>query len=159
MIDPWKEAIREAYASAPTDVRILHTLELRHPTFLDDDGGLTAIRVVLEKVGGKARTIGLRLEDDAPLQPGQTVQFQACPFGLDLPDLAEGKLPEIQIWVDNVSQEIMPYLENAVSQRADLAVSYREFIDGDDSGPQYILHGLKIRRVKATVYKDRKSVV
>lgn len=31
------EAIREAYASAPSDVVILHTLELRHPDFVDEN--------------------------------------------------------------------------------------------------------------------------
>ena len=39
MPDPaLSEAIREAYAAAPADVVILHTLELRHPAFGDDDG-------------------------------------------------------------------------------------------------------------------------
>ena len=40
------QALREAYASAPSDVVILHTLELRHPAFVDDDGQSIAIRVV-----------------------------------------------------------------------------------------------------------------
>ena len=39
------EALREAYASAPSDVVILHTLELRHPSFIDDDDQPMAIRV------------------------------------------------------------------------------------------------------------------
>ena len=30
------EALREAYASAPSNVVILHTLEIRHPDFKDD---------------------------------------------------------------------------------------------------------------------------
>ena len=29
------EAIKEAYASAPSEQIILHTLELRHPAFVD----------------------------------------------------------------------------------------------------------------------------
>ena len=32
------EALREAYASAPSDVVILHTLELRHPDFKNESG-------------------------------------------------------------------------------------------------------------------------
>ena len=32
------QAIQEAYASAPSDVVILHTLELRHPEFIDENG-------------------------------------------------------------------------------------------------------------------------
>ena len=47
MPDPTlSQAIKEAYAAAPSDVVILHTLELRHPDFEDDDGNPTAIRVV-----------------------------------------------------------------------------------------------------------------
>ena len=32
------EALKEAYASAPSDVVLLHTLELRHPSFVDEQG-------------------------------------------------------------------------------------------------------------------------
>ena len=35
------EALKEAYASAPSDVTILHTLELRHPSFADASGKKT----------------------------------------------------------------------------------------------------------------------
>ena len=49
------EALREAYASAPSDVVILHTLELRHPSFLDDDGQPIAIRVVRDNQDLTAR--------------------------------------------------------------------------------------------------------
>jgi hypothetical protein len=39
MPDPTlSEAIQEAYAHAPSDAIILHTLELRHPDFRDDSG-------------------------------------------------------------------------------------------------------------------------
>ena len=40
------EAIKEAYASAPSQQIILHTLELRHPAFVDEAGQPVAIRVV-----------------------------------------------------------------------------------------------------------------
>ena len=61
------EALREAYASAPSDVVILHTLELRHPSFIDDDGDSIAIRVVRDNQDLKAR-----LESSAPLDGGVT---------------------------------------------------------------------------------------
>ena len=32
------EALKEAYASAPSNVILLHTLELRHPSFVDENG-------------------------------------------------------------------------------------------------------------------------
>ena len=49
------QAIKEAYAAAPSDVVILHTLELRHPAFKDDEGQPTAIRVVRDHVDLTAR--------------------------------------------------------------------------------------------------------
>lgn len=153
MSDKLTQAIKEAYASAPTDVRILHTMELRHPTFKDDEGLPMAIRVVLEKVGGRSRAIDLRLEPDAPLHPSQSVPFRTCTFGLSLPGMAEGRLPELEIWIDNVSKEVMPHLVQAVSRRAKLECSYREFIAGDDAGPHFVLHGLTMRRVKANLFR------
>ena len=67
MPDPTLEqAIREAYASAPADTVILHTLELRHPAFADDDGRPTAIRVVRDNVDLTAR-----LEAGAPLDAAE----------------------------------------------------------------------------------------
>jgi hypothetical protein len=51
MPDPTlSEAIQEAYAHAPSDAIILHTLELRHSDFRDDAGNPTAIRVVRDQV-------------------------------------------------------------------------------------------------------------
>src|SRR5574344_1669773 len=74
------EALKEAYASAPSDVILLHTLELRHPAFVDGDGNPTAIRVVRDH-----KNLICTLEDTAPLQGGQEVEFQAMAFDLELP--------------------------------------------------------------------------
>lgn len=44
--DVLQEAIIEAYASSPSDVFIYHTLEIKHPDFMDDNGNSTTIRLV-----------------------------------------------------------------------------------------------------------------
>ena len=49
------EAIKEAYASAPSNQIILHTLELRHPAFVDELGQTTAIRVMRDTANLDAR--------------------------------------------------------------------------------------------------------
>ena len=86
MPDPaLEQAIREAYASAPADTVILHTLELRHPAFADDDGRPTAIRVVRDHVDLTAR-----LEAGAPLDAGEAVRFVALAFELELPPVDPG---------------------------------------------------------------------
>jgi hypothetical protein len=51
-------AIREAYASAPSDIVILHTLELRHPDFRDDEGQSIAVRLVRDH-----QDLSAKLED------------------------------------------------------------------------------------------------
>lgn len=35
--DVLQQAIMEAYASSPSDVLIYHTLEIKHPDFMDDN--------------------------------------------------------------------------------------------------------------------------
>ena len=74
------EALKEAYASAPSNVVILHTLELRHPAFKDENGNSTAIRVVRDNVNHTCR-----LEDNAPLDGGKEVEFVDLAFDLQLP--------------------------------------------------------------------------
>jgi len=68
-------ALAEAYAAAPSDVVVLHTLELRHPAFRDDNGNPTAIRVVRDHADLVAR-----LEASAPLNPVEMVTFTALAF-------------------------------------------------------------------------------
>jgi hypothetical protein len=104
------EAIKEAYASAPSEQIILHTLELRHPAFVDDAGETVAIRVVRD-----TGDLWARLESQAPLQAGERVQFVAMGFELDLPPVDTMPVPEITVTLDNVSREIVK-LEKEMSQ-------------------------------------------
>ena len=83
------EAIKEAYASAPSEQIILHTLELRHPAFVNDAGEPVAIRVVRD-----TSDLWARLESQAPLQAGEHVQFVAMGFELDLPPVDTMPVPE-----------------------------------------------------------------
>ena len=73
------QALKEAYASAPSEVVILHTLELRHPSFLDEDGQHVAVKVVRDN-----QDLTARLEETAPLNPGEMVTFIAMGFDLEL---------------------------------------------------------------------------
>ncbi len=63
------EAIKEAYASAPSEQIILHTLELRHPAFVGETGQLVAIRVVRDTGDLWARLESLTDKDDFHGQP------------------------------------------------------------------------------------------
>ena len=81
-------ALREAYASAPSDVVILHTLELRHPSFVDDDSQPIAIRVVRDN-----QNLTARMEATAPLNAFEMVEFIAMGFDLELPPVDTAPVP------------------------------------------------------------------
>ena len=125
------EALKEAYASAPSDVTILHTLELRHPSFFDDDGNRTAIRVVRDNISHFCT-----LEETAPLDAGKTVEFIAMAFDLQLPPVETVPVPEITLSIDNVSTEIIQYLDNAIETQDMIEMTYRPYLSDDKSCPQ-----------------------
>ena len=132
MPDPaLEQAIREAYASAPSDTVILHTLELRHPAFVDDDGKPTAVRVVRDHGGLTAR-----LEAGAPLDAGELVRFVALGFELELPPVDTAPVPEIAVTLDNVSREIVRHLDAAATSLERIEVTYRPYLSTDLEGPQ-----------------------
>ena len=160
MPDPaLEQAIREAYASAPADTVVLHTLELRHPAFVDDNGRPTAVRVVrnfadadrwralggekaqaaLDALPADARErVGLvaRLEADAPKDAGRMVPFIALAFDLELPPVDTAPVPEIAVTLDNVSREIVRHLDAAATSLERIEVTYRPYLSTDLEGPQ-----------------------
>lgn len=123
--DTLSQAIKEAYASAPTAEVILHTLEIRHPSFTEP------IRVVRDRVDLTAT-----LESDAPANPGASVTFIALAFDFMLPEVTRSAVPEIEISLDNVSGEIIGYLDAAAQTPDLIEVTYRPYIASDNSGPQ-----------------------
>jgi hypothetical protein len=130
--EPWTAAWEEAEASNPPGVDIYHTLELLHPAFVDD-GTPFSIRCV----NGTPNDQTFTLEDGAPLDGGEAVVFKAIPFEDDPPEFSEGQTPTCKISVDNVGEEVVPYLEEAVQTRADLQAIYRQYRSDDTTGPCY----------------------
>ncbi|NIF80133.1 DUF1833 domain-containing protein [Paraburkholderia sp. Cy-641] len=126
------EALAEVYASNPKDDFALNTLEIRHPTFVDDDGNPAPIRVVADHV-----PLTATLEADAPLNPGAPVEFSAMAFGFKLPTTEEGQAPQLDVTLDGVSRDVVAHLENAVAQTAQIEVTYRRFLAANPAaGPQ-----------------------
>jgi len=127
----YKQAIKEAYASADITEIPLDTLELRHSAFRDDNGNPTAVRIVRA-----FEDWNLTLETDAPVNAGQQVRFVACPFEFNIPKFAQGEVPSMDLQIDNVSREITKHLEEAIDQTDPIAVTYRPYLASDTSGPQ-----------------------
>lgn len=118
--------MKEAYASAPSNVVTISTLELRHPAFTEP------IRVVLDKA-----PIEARLEAGAIENPGELVTFQPFAFRFKLPEVFDRGVPELEISIDNVSGEIVDQIELAQGAADKLEVTYRAYLSNDlDSGPQ-----------------------
>jgi len=121
MPDPaLSQALREAYAAAPADTVILHTLEIWHPTFTEP------IRVVRDHA-----ELTARLETGAPRDAGRMVGFVALAFDLDLPPVDTAPVPEIAVTLDNVGQEIVDALEAAAISQDKIDIIYRPYLSTD----------------------------
>jgi hypothetical protein len=159
MPDPaLSEAIREAYASAPADVVVLHTLEIWHPSFIEDgvakpirvvrnyedtatwlNLGGAEVQAVLDGLSDEARRkVGLvaRLEAGAARNAGLLVPFVALGFELELPLVDTIPVPEIVVTLDNVGREITQHLDAAAISQEAIEVTYRPYLSTDINGPQ-----------------------
>ena len=119
------QALREAYASAPANIVIYHTLELRHPAFS------TPIRVVRDYVD-----LAARLESSATVDAGALVTFTRFAFDFTKPEVSSVGVPQITITMDNVDRAIVANIEAALTTTDLVQVTYREYISSDLSGPQ-----------------------
>ena len=131
-MDPLLEqAIAEAYASAPQDVIPLHTLEVNHFTFTEP------VRICRWPVDGpEPERFRCLLEDYAPFNPGQPVEFIGAPFELVLPEKSTESPGRFTIRVDNVGDILDEYLENAALSGGKITAIYREYLKGQEmDGP------------------------
>lgn len=123
--DALSQAIKEAYASAPTEEVILHTLEVRHASFTQP------IRVVRDNQDLRAC-----LEQSAPLNPSEWVDFVAFSFDFVPPPSSPQANPEVTIAVDNVSREIGLALDAAIDSTTPIEITYRPYLASDLSAPE-----------------------
>ncbi len=159
MGDIWTEALEEAYASAPAGVESWDTLEINHPAFE------SPVRVVLdygEKIGeiddgdGYTQDVYgrmLKLEGDAPFDPGETVAFLATAFEVRRPDQSPEHAPEMSIMIDNVPGDLMAALGPAATSGQSVDVIYREYLSDDPDTVHFRIAGLKLHRVSATTLR------
>lgn len=125
------EAWKEACSVAPSGIVQLHTLEFRHPNFMDEFNAPTAIRVVLDHA-----ELNAKLESDAPRNPGEYVVFVPMNFGLQLPNVESVAMPELQLWIDNAVRDIEDALALATASPYPVEVTYRMYLSNDLTGPQ-----------------------
>lgn len=113
------QALKEAYASAPADEVIYHTLEINHESFSEP------IYVVRDWDDLNAR-----------LENGRMVTFIRYAFDLTKPDVTTDGVPQCTFEIDNVSREITTNIQYATEYSTPITVTYREYLSSDLSGPQ-----------------------
>lgn len=146
-----QQAIREAYASAPSGDVLLETLELAHPAFVDGAGAPDSVRVVLAQ-----NDQWLTLEPAAPVKGGQSVRWIAMAFDLVRPGVGPGGAPELEVVLDGVSREIVQQLDAAMTDPEPIRVTYRAYLASDPGGPQNDPPlSLTLTSVEAGVYQVR----
>lgn len=153
----WSEALAEAYASAPAEDYVVHTLELLHPQFTDAEDNADSIRVALDD-----RSWDLTYEDDAPLFAGLVKAFEPLAMQVSLPEQGESSFGSLKLTLDNVPRSIWPRLQAAARIRASAQVIYREWVAVRDVGtgaysvagpPDLIINQLTMRVVSASVLR------
>lgn len=140
-----KAAIKEAYASAPSNVIIYHTLELRHSAFS------APIRVVRDYADLTAT-----LEATAPANPGASVTFVKFNFDFTKPEISTTGVPQMSIEIDNVDRSIVANIEAALTTTDLVQATYREYISSDLTGPQNDppIH-MTVMSIQADVFRVR----
>lgn len=114
-----EEAIKEAYASAPSNVTVLETLEIRHPS-----------------IGEVVRLVRNREDITATLETEEEVVFEGAAFSLSLPAAGENGLQEITVKVDNVDRRVSDFLSTAKDYEEPVRLIYRPYLSSDLSQPQ-----------------------
>lgn len=128
------QAWREAMASCPPSSLTHVTFEFRHPVIVDEE---TNQQIAIRMVTGALDPIIATIEDTAPLNPGEAVQFEPVMFRSEWPKFGEGKIPEVSVIFDNAARYILKTLQKAIRIRADFAIVYREYLANDLTQPSY----------------------
>ena len=124
-------ALAEARAFATKGEPILITLEIQHPTFRDDNNNPTSIFIVNDFTSLMAT-----LEADAPIKPGEVVEFLPLQFKFTRPEESSSAAPpDITIEVQNATREIMRHVEHARESDAPVKIMVRTYLPSDTSAP------------------------
>ena len=115
------DALKEAYASAPSGVVILDTLELSHPSIPDD-----TVFIVNNQDGCTAT-----LEDGVTNK-----DFIPMAFEVKLPPPGDKGVQELSIGMDNVDRFISDFFNKAKAYKEPVKATYRPYLNTDLTQPQ-----------------------
>jgi len=144
--DLMERAIAEAYASCPVDEGvILYTLEFLHST-LEQPARIVRWPVT----GNELEKFSLRLENEAPKNPGEYVDFIAVPFEVTAPAQEENAPGEFKIKIENVGPILTDILTAAVRQREPARIIFREYLKSMPEVPQLVYTDFSIAKVSVS---------
>lgn len=119
-------ALTEAYACVPSDVAVLDTIEIRHPSIP------TGIFLVCNE-----EDIVARLEPVAPATEGVLQTFTAAAFKLAMPSVDDSGLQQTSITLDDIDGKVEQFLTAAKAFRTPVSMIVRPYLSNDLlGGPQ-----------------------
>lgn len=123
-----QDAIKEAYATARSDIAQIESIELNHPSI---SGSVYLVKSMTDLVLG--------LEDGYNEQiPGPSVLFTACSFGVKRPSVNSDGLQELQLVMDNVDRRISDFFKQTVNFTTEVKCIYRLHLSSDLLTPQLV---------------------
>lgn len=116
-----QDAIKEAYAVAPTSKVILDTLEIRQ----------TGVQSPIYLVKAKRELTAFD-------ENGVERTFEPAGFQFSLPPENEEGFRSLNVAIDNIGRRVSDFVEAAKSERVPVEVIYRPYLSDDLTGPQMI---------------------
>ena len=113
------EALREAYALAPTEIVILNTLQISHPALASD---LFLVQDIVP--------------NDFTLEDLSVETFEPVGFRFALPVIGANGLQELTLSIDNTDRRITDFVNTIKGQTGTTEVKYRPYLSNDLTTPQ-----------------------
>jgi len=113
------DALKEAYALAPTEIVILDTIQISHPALAQD---LFLVRDLIE--------------NDFTLEDLSVETFEPVGFRFELPATGDRGLQELTLAIDNTDLRITDFINTIKNQTGTTEVRYRPYLSTDLTTPQ-----------------------
>jgi hypothetical protein len=117
-----QEAIKEAYATAASNVAVLETIEIAHPSL--PSGSIFLVQ--------NREDITFTLEDTS------TQLFQAAGFSITPPSMGDTGLQELSLSIDNVDRQVSDFIDLVKESSDPVTVIYRPYLSNDPTTPQMV---------------------
>jgi len=118
-----EDAIKEAFAIAPSNKVIINTLEIRQ----GDDSNAVQEPIYIAQV---------RRSFTAKDENGNDITFEPSGFQFSLPPSTEEGFQSLNVAIDNIGRRVSDYINTAKSEEEPVKLIYRPYMSNDLSGPQ-----------------------